>query len=222
MSIIKELSEDFKYAHAVMFEHAKSEFEFKGKNGPIIAIHGLGGGWAEKGFRKYMTENNVCGVLVYFGEITDGLNKYIDRLNTYLDKYSNPVIVGFSAGGIIALKYAEKYGWDKFKKIITVGTPLFGSPHASKLTFLGETFKELSVGSDYLNQVRSINPPNGKGVLSIFSDGDLKAPFKNVQTLNWPVLLLEDSPSHGEIHSNFKILEQIINKEIGMVSKACH
>lgn len=212
MSLTKELSEDFKYAHAVIFEGAKSEFEFKGKNGPIIAIHGLGGGWAKKGFREYMTVNNVGGVLTYFGEMTDGLSKYVDRLDDYLNRYSNSVIVGFSAGGIIALKYSEKCGWNKFKKIITVATPLFGSPPASKFKFIGETFKELSVGSDYLNCIRNINPPKGK-VLSVFAGKDTKAPFKNIQTLNWPVIITK-AQSHGEIHSNYKIIELILNKEL--------
>lgn len=214
MSIIKEISDDVEYAYAVTFENAKSEFEFDEKNRPVVALHGLGGGWAKKGFREYMTVNDVGGILTYFGEMTNGLDKYVDRLNNYLEKYSNPVIVGFSAGGIIALKYAEKYGWNKFKKIITVATPLFGSPPASKLTFLGETFKELSVGSLYLNRVRDIKPPKGK-VLSVFAEKDLKAPFKNIDSLNWPIIITK-AQSHGEIHSNWKIIEPIINKEIGL------
>lgn len=218
MVLIKEFTEDIKYLYAVAFESAKSEFKFHGKNGPIVAIHGLGGGWAKNGFRKYMAENDVGGILVYFGEIADGLDRYLERLNDYLDRYSDPVIVGFSAGGIIALRYAEKYGWDEIKKIITVCTPLFGSPPASKLNFLGKTFKELSIESNYLSEVRNIIPPKNK-VISIFSEGDLKAPFKKVQTLNWPIYLLRGSPSHGEIHSNYKITEKIINSEIGVANK---
>lgn len=216
MSIIKEALEDAKYVRAVIFEKAKSEFEFKGINGPIVALHGLGGGWAKNGFRKYMSENKVCGILTYFGDITDGLDKYIDQIDRYLTQYKNSHILGFSAGGIIALKYAEKYGWEKFKKIITIASPLFGSPPANKLKFAGKTFDELSVESDYLRKIRGINPPENK-VLSIFSSIDFKAPFSDSIKLNWPSLVLNNAHSHGEIHSNYKIIEPIINIELVVV-----
>ncbi len=216
MSIFTELTEDFKYGYEVMFENAKSEFEFKGTSGPIIALHGFGGGWAKNGFRKYMAKNQVSGILTYFGDIKDGLDKYIDQLDKYINRYPDSFILGFSAGGIIALKYADKYGWDKFKKIITVASPLFGSPPANKIKFMGETLKELVGGSDYLREIRNISPSKGK-VLSIFSDNDLKAPFKSPQTLNWPIILLDGHPSHGQIHSDYKILEPIINNELGII-----
>jgi pimeloyl-ACP methyl ester carboxylesterase len=215
MLLLRELCHDLKYPKDVIIDNANSEFRFDGKNGPIIALHGVGGCWAKNGFRKYLEQNNVCGTLAYFGAMTDNLDNHVDKIAKYIDRYANPFIIGFSAGGIIALKYAEKYrAWNKLRRIITIATPLFGSPIASKLGFVGKTFEQLSVGSMYLEEVRKIKPPKGK-VLSVFAEKDLKAPFENVQTVNWEVMLT-GAQSHGEIHNNYKIIEPIINKELGI------
>ena len=212
MSLLLELVEDSKYFYESLSDNPKREFKFNGSNGPIIALHGVTGGWVKNGPRKYMEINNVEGVLNYFGSMEDGLDNYVEQTKLLVDEYPNSLILGFSAGGIIALKYAEKYGYKNFKRLITIASPLFGSPPAKFVKSWGETYSQLSPKSSYLDKVSSINPPKNK-VLSIFSEYDIKAPFNNVTTLNWPVMIV-DSNSHGQIHSDYKILEKYINKEI--------
>lgn len=212
MSLIQESIYDLRYVYESFSANPKREFVFDGTKGPIVALHGVGGGWTKKGLREYMETNDVKGTLNYFGGIEDGLDKHIETTRQLIESNPNALVLGFSAGGIIALRYAEKYGWDKFRKIITIASPLFGSPPAGLLKSRGETYVQLSPNSDYLDEVIKIGPPKDK-VLSVFSEVDLKAPFKKVKTLNWPVIVV-DSKSHGQIHSDIKILENIINKEL--------
>ncbi|HCR35679.1 MAG: hypothetical protein UR29_C0002G0122 [Candidatus Woesebacteria bacterium GW2011_GWC2_33_12] len=91
---------------------------------------------------------------------------------------------------------------------------MFGSPPAKLVKSWGETYRQLSPKSDFLKSVVQIKPPENK-VLSIFSEQDMKAPFKNIETLNWTVMMVE-SNSHGQIHSDYKVLEKYINSEIGL------
>lgn len=214
MSLLLELVEDTKYFYESLSDNPKREFKFQGSNGPIIALHGVTGGWVKNGLRKYMELHDVGGVLNYFGTMEDGLDKYVEQTRSLVKEYPNSLILGFSAGGIVALRYAERYGYENFKKLITIASPLFGSPPAKFVKSWGETYSQLSPKSKYLDKVLSINPPKGK-VLSIFSEYDIKAPFSNVATLNWPVMVVE-SNSHGQIHSDYKILEKYINGEIGI------
>lgn len=212
MSLFHELIEDLKYVYESFSDNPKREFRFSGTKGPIVALHGVGGGWTKDGTRMYMKKNDVGGVLNYFGGMEDGLDKHIETTKQLVDDNPNALILGFSAGGIIALRYAQKYGWDNFKKIITIASPLFGSPPARFLKSRGETYSQLSPDSNYLDEIVKIIPPNGK-VLSIFSEQDLEAPFRKVKTLNWPVIIV-GSKSHGQIHSDYKIIEPIINAEL--------
>ncbi len=211
----KEIKEDAQYLYSILFENAKSEFEYKGTYEPIIGLHGVDGGWTKRGFREYMDKKNVNGVLTYFGELTNGIDTYVDKLNTYIEGYPNPIIVGFSAGGIVAIRYAEKYGWNGFKKIITIASPFFGSPPAKKLRMLGKSFEDLATGSKFLSNVREIVPPPNK-VFSIFAKTDLKAPFNGGEKLNWETLVIDEAGSHGEIHSNYKLIESIMDHELGI------
>lgn len=211
MALTHELIDDLKYIYECFSSNPRSEFKFSGTKGPIVALHGVVGGWTKNGLRRYMESNNVGGILNYFGGMEDGLDKYVEGARQLIDNYPNALVLGFSAGGIIALKYAEKYGWDNFYKIMTVASPLFGSPPASFLKYRGETYNQLSPGSQYLAEIVNIRPPKGK-VLSIFSEWDLKAPFNNEKTLNWPVTVV-NSKSHGQIQNDYRTIENLINKE---------
>lgn len=212
MSMFQEAIEDIKYIYENLSDYPKCEFRFSGFRGPIVALHGVGGGWTKDGLRRYMKVNRVGGVLNYFGGMEDGLDGYVDRIGRLVADTPNALILGFSAGGILALKYAQRYGWNSFSKIITVASPLFGSPPARLLSFKGKTYQQLSPGSNYLDEIVNIKPPSEK-VMSVFAEQDIKAPFKEVKTLNWPVVIVE-AKSHGQIHNNYRTLEHIINKEL--------
>lgn len=126
--LIKEVVDDSLIIREAITSGALKEYRFNGTNGPAIMIQGAGiSGWTKDGARLFMKENDVEGVLTYWGMLTKVIDSYLDRLNAEVECYPHSTLVGYSAGGFIALGYVEKYGWDKIKNIVTIATPLMGS-----------------------------------------------------------------------------------------------
>lgn len=110
MSLAKEIKEDIRAFWESTFEGAKDRFEFQGENGPIIAVHGIWGIWTKWGLRDYMKRKNVRGVLVDFGSLDRGIDSYVGQLKDEIERFPGALLLGFSAGGFVALKYAQQYG----------------------------------------------------------------------------------------------------------------
>lgn len=214
MGISHEIMTDIGHYKAIVFDGALNEYEFQGKFGPVIGIPGVDGGW-HKEVRNYLAENNIGGVLAYFGPLTGGVDSYLTRLDKEINKYPNSLILGFSAGGILALRYAQKSGWDKFRKIITVATPFDGIPKS--LGVWGKTLKEISTGSPLLAEILEITPPKDK-VLSLFSREDryTKNPYETGKRLHWPYEVLEGK-SHGSLQSSWNGISPFVNAELGII-----
>lgn len=208
MSFIHELSEDFGALKESIFENSKNRFEFDGKGKPIIAVQGVWGVWRKNGLRRFMEENKLKGVLVNMGLLEKGIDSYVELLREEVEKCPNPIIIGFSAGGLVALRYAEKYGWDGFDKLITVATPFNGTRYAYLAIPFGQTYTDLLPTSKLLREVKSIIPPKNK-VFSFFAESDRHSDHKEIR-LNWPFAIL-DANAHGELTNGYDYTESILS-----------
>ena len=66
-------------------------------------------------------------------------NKYsAQQLKKTVDKYDKVSIVAHSMGGLVASKYLQLYGSNKVDKVITLGTPYWGSLDAANTLYTGE------------------------------------------------------------------------------------
>lgn len=212
MGLCKEASENIIYLREVLRGSVCKKFEFDGKNGPIIGIHGVFGGWVGQGIKTYMQSRGVCGSLVNFGSLTRGLDYYLPSVYEEVKKHPNALILGYSAGGLLALRFAEKYGWDSFDKIITIGAPFNGI--SQLYGFLGKTLRELKTRSQILVEILALKPPPNK-VVSLFALEDRLIPNPKELKLNWPTVVL-GARSHGDIQYHLHWIEQILDAELGI------
>lgn len=212
MSLSKEVSETIIYLREVLRGDVYKKFEFDGKNGPIIGIHGVFGGWVDAGIKTYMKSRGVCGSLVYFGSLTRGLDYYLPSVDEEIKKHPNALILGYSGGGLLALRFAQKYGWDGFGKIITIETPFNGIPRF--YGFLGKTLRELQTRSQVLIEILALKPPPNK-VLSLFALEDYFTPNPKELKLNWPTVVL-GARSHGDLQNHKEWIAQILDAELGI------
>lgn len=211
MSFIKEVIEDGEYFYESMFYGARKEYRFDGINGPIIGIHGTGGsGWVRGGLRSFMKTTNSKGVLMMLDYQTKSVDSYLPKLSEEIKRYKNPTIVGFSSGGFIALRWAQMNGWNMINKIITIATPLQGSPKL--FSFLGPMIRETLADTPKFNEILNLNPPEGK-VISLFSKEDKFIPNPHNIKLNWPKIIT-NAKSHGDIQNHQKWFENELKEAI--------
>jgi hypothetical protein len=211
MSSIKELEETFKLTRDILLNNALKEYSFEGVNGPVIGIHGAGlSGWTKGGLRAFMLENNVKGFLMYNGILTRGVDSYLPFLDEKVKKYPNATLVGFSSGGFIALRYAQKYGWNQINNIVTIATPFNGNP--VKFDKFGQILKETTEESPLLKEIVDFHPPEGR-VTSIFAREDILTPSPESLNLNWKILIT-DAMSHEGVQNNKKYFEKELVKNI--------
>lgn len=210
MSRSREIISDLEHYKAILFDQAWSRYEFSGRRGPIIGITGVGGGW-HRPVRDYILGHDIGGTLAYFGFLGNGIDYYLPRLDDEIKKHPSSVILGFSGGGFIALRYAEKYGWDNVRKIITVATPFAGVSNLPSQ--LGETFRELTPGSKFLKEIVAIKPPEPNKVLSLLSFEDRYTPNPYNLKLNWSSAVLEGK-SHGSLQSTWDKISNVLESEL--------
>lgn len=79
--------------------------------------------------RTYATGNNVFVEFVPY-DWRLGLDECAETLAKTIAQYDTVTIVAHSMGGLVTEKYLEKHGTDKIVKVITAGTPYWGSTMA--------------------------------------------------------------------------------------------
>jgi len=214
MNILKELQEDTIYIKECLFDGANKEYKFSGKYGPVIGIHGVFGGWTKDSLRKFMTQNQVEGKLIYWGSLTDALEDYFPKLETEMKKYNKPTLIGFSSGGLLAILYIERFKlWDKINKIITVATPFSGNPAYAQ--HFGKSIKDTLPESDIIKEIVNLNPPKDK-VLSIFAKEDKFTHHPERIKLNWPSIVLP-AQGHGDLQNHYEWINDILKKELNII-----
>lgn len=151
----QEIVSDTRFLVEVMTGSAYKEYRFEGERGPIVGIHGVLSGWPKYGLRNLMEEEGIRGHLLYMGNLTHGIKTYLDEFDKAIAESVNPTIVSCSAGGFVALKWAQKYNkWNEINKIITLGTPFNGIPKGIEI--LGKTVKEITSGSNFLEEFKAL------------------------------------------------------------------
>ncbi len=213
MNLKKEASEDLGFIYETVLGDARREYYFDGPNGPIIGIHGaVGSGWTKDGLRTFMEKNGVGGGLLLMDFLTKGIDHYLPRLDAEIKKWDKPTILALSAGGFVALRWAQLNGWENINKIITVATPFNGSPRL--FGFIGPTIKETRAGTPKLQEILDLTPPEGK-VLSIFAEEDKFVPKPKSIKLNWQKVIT-GAKSHGDIQNHIKWYEKKLEEAINL------
>ena len=149
------------------FKRGIKRREYQGKVGPVIGVWGWMGrssGWIHGQLRDYFISSDVRGVLTDFGLETKNIDSYLPHLNDEVKKFPNSVIVGTSLGGLIALRYVQKYGWKNVRKVVTIVAPFNGVWMCKWIKFLGDVYTDLAPGSKFLNDLKKFKFPRGKVV----------------------------------------------------------
>jgi hypothetical protein len=178
---------------------------------PIIGIHGWFGSWPERGIKQYMVENNIPGVLTNLGLLDKGIDHYLPQVDDYVHRYPNSIIVGMSAGAIVALRYVQKNGWDNIGKIIAVGAPMEGVNPL--LGVLGKTVRDVSRNSRLLNDLSLLEIPENK-LVSVFAKKDNLAPYPKTYPYKQGVIV--GAEDHGDLQNEKKWLELILDAEFNI------
>ena len=214
MSLRKELKEDSQFIKEVLKGAAAKEYVFSGKYGPVVAMHGINGGWTRDGLRLFMEENDVAGTLVYRNLIKPNLETHLLALKSHIEDYDNPLLVGLSAGGLLMLDTVNRYDlWGRIKKIVTIATP-FGGIDYKFLAGAGSGVADVVKGSEYINRIAQIHPPEDK-IISIFAREDKFLPHPESLKLDWQVIIT-DAQAHGEVQNHQKWYSSILKKELGI------
>src|SRR3989344_2434640 len=123
---------------------------------PIILIHGwMTGNILYLWFKIYLEKKGFEVHIPNFGLQMGNLHKYPHVLNIYIkDKnIKNPVIVGISTGGLVAIEYANEIDkWKNTKKLITIAAPFKGT-HVAFLSFFSKSAKQIRPKSDYIKHI---------------------------------------------------------------------
>lgn len=211
----------------------KTYENFEGKCGPMLVFTGVGGWYPEGGMQEYMEDRDVRGACVYLGYSVWGLEKNFRKFEEWVDKYPDPIVVAQSAAGLGLFLWAERTGsWHKMKKIFTAGTAFGGIDWNSesarkgiiellrgdfarwlpKIPLAGRTFRELSVGSEALQEIAEIDPPEGK-VVSFFSRKGDWVTDSNFDG-RWPTVM-QDAGDHSW-HAQNKWIANALDCELGI------
>lgn len=193
---------------------ARERVETQGAFGPVLGFNGVFGGWPEGGIRKYLKEKGVAASLVYLGTLTNGIDSYVAEVAKEIKKRPGALIIAFSASGLVVLRYAQLYGWNNFKKVISIATPFQPVPAAENLKDVHQFFKDFSTESPILSEILNLRPPEGKA-LSLFASKDVFTPKPESVKLNWPSAIL-DTSGHSEIQENYKLIANILDCELGI------
>jgi pimeloyl-ACP methyl ester carboxylesterase len=213
MSLFQEIKRNIPYVTETIGK-SMMHYKLEGKSSTptIIGIHGVFGSWTDGSVKDYLKDNNIGGVLTNFDFLLRGVDYYIPKLGEQIQKYPNSIVLGCSAGGIVALEYARRFGFHNIHKIITIGTPFNGV--RKPFGVLGKSVREISPGSRLLKGVLSFTPDKER-VLSVFAKNDYFTPSPETLKLNWPSAIL-DADSHSDLQWDRRWLEQILDAELGI------
>ncbi len=164
----------------------QQNLEIQGTNSQqlIVGIPGIFGGSTLLPLAKYLKEKKQTGVVLDLGFELGKVESYVEKLKAELDKLNSKKItlIGYSMGGLIAVLYANKYGWNQIEKIITIATPFKGAPICNYLPFIPAA-KDTQPNSNLLKKVSKINIPKHKLICCYFKNDELvkkdSAIFKN-------------------------------------------
>jgi hypothetical protein len=209
-----EVFEFMKYSFERLDSSSLNSHEIEGLYGPIIGIHGVWGEWVRGGLIDFMKKEGVSGSLMYLGSLTKSIDSYLPQIDEQVAKYKLPYLVGISAGGLLAIRYGQVYGWEKVNKIITIGTPFSGTKIANILKPFGRIFQEIEPGSDFLKNIINVSPPSGKAI-SIFAKHDEFALNPEAIATNWEKIILSKL-GHYAMQNDFEWINPTLRHILGV------
>ena len=124
---------------------------------PILLLHGVlcnGGVW--RSLKRRLRKAGLGpSYAPSYGPPLASIELFADQIAAKIDAIlaatgaKQVSIVAHSMGGLVARAYVRKYGGDKVKRVITIGTPHQGSVHA--WLFPGTSLEQLRPGNPWLD-----------------------------------------------------------------------
>lgn len=134
----------------------REELRIGGGIGPLIFVDGFGANWYRRGLSEYLKKRRMDAWLTDFGSQLKSIDEYVKKLNELIEtnKIKKPIIVGYSMGGLIAVRYAQKYGWGNIGRAITIASPLKGTNMAYLGFLISKGAREMVKGSKLIKEVQ--------------------------------------------------------------------
>jgi pimeloyl-ACP methyl ester carboxylesterase len=194
-----------------------------GEGEDIVLLHGWGQNIEMMDFIGRNLKNSHITIfdLPGFGNASEpgysmNVTDYADWVKAVLDlmKIKNPILIGHSFGGRVAVKYASKYPTDK---VVLLGTPIIRKRKKPNLqerfykvvkhTPLGEAVKK-KIGSDDYNNASNIM----REILVKVVNEDLS---RNAKKITAPTLLFAGTHDTAvSLEDTYKIAEQMNNAAV--------
>jgi hypothetical protein len=95
---------------------------------PLIFLGGVWGFWPRKGLSKYLQKRKLRAFLFDYHRKSKDFDECVEKLNLFIEKrnLNHITFIGHSMGGLTAVYYCNKYGWNNIDKVICVCTPFKG------------------------------------------------------------------------------------------------
>jgi len=110
------------------------------KKFPIVLVHGLlNQNLLYYFFKKHLEKQGYQVYMPNIGLLTGDISKSAHKLSDFFAKksISNAILIGASMGGVVSLYYLQELdGWNKVKKLITIGSPFKCFPMGKFIYFI--------------------------------------------------------------------------------------
>ena len=159
---------------------------------PVLLLHGVGcnaGVWS--GFRGHLEKSGIGPVYAFsygppLASIEHFANQVADRIAGIeaATGIAQVVLVCHSMGGLVARAYLRQYGGARVRRLITIGTPHYGSMHAWLMA--GASLAQMRPKNAWLSALnRNPDATDGVPVASIWSWHDSMVTPQTSSRIEW-------------------------------------
>lgn len=201
---------------SIAYRRGTQDVALWGKNSPVLAIPGWRAdiaGWLPGGLISYCLERDLSGRLLGLGRVDQSVATYAPRVHQAVSELDKPTLIGISLGGLIALHYAIRYGWQDIKAVVTIGCPFNGVELLKLLPFKRGALVDLTPGSQALLEIASIEAKPDQ-IVNVLTVGDNFV--GNPHTIACPgkkVVVSAAGHNHLQYHSEYfaPTLDAVLN-----------
>ena len=179
----------------------------------IIIIKGFPGLWRHENLLEWLKENKLDASIIKFGLQIRKIDFYSNKLEKIINKnYKDRkiILLGFSMGGLIAVKFAQNNNWKNVEKIITFATPFKGTPKAVSYKLLGAT-RDMSPNSKLLKEISNSKIPTNKLICVSGQSDDLVDNLGTFLPGSKHIILEVDGHTNAQLLKNIK---PVLEKEL--------
>jgi triacylglycerol esterase/lipase EstA (alpha/beta hydrolase family) len=159
---------------------------------PILLLHGVGcnaGVWS--GFRRHLENRGIGPVYALsYGPPLASIEHFADQVADRIAGIeaatgaAQVVLVGHSMGGLVARAYLRQYGGARVRRLITIGTPHYGSMHAWLMA--GASLAQMRPKNAWLSALNgNADGADGVPVASIWSWHDSMVTPQTSSRIDW-------------------------------------